>query len=77
MGKARRTKKAKITSRFGFPIDMLRYDSCWPATEQDAAAITKGFRSSYGVSAVVEMDAAREWAVGRWKSFGCTLEEVG
>lgn len=28
-------------SRAGFPVDMLRYDSCWPATSADARMIEK------------------------------------
>lgn len=29
----------KVTGAGQFPIDMLRYDACWPATEADAGKL--------------------------------------
>ena len=32
-----------VEGSINFPIDMLRYDSCWPASESDSAEISKTF----------------------------------
>jgi hypothetical protein len=34
-----KTLRYTVEGRCAFPIDMLRYDCCWPATEQDANQI--------------------------------------
>lgn len=57
-----------------FPFDMLRYDHCVPATEQDAD--TMG-RTSYDAQRVVILKRYRGipgyWTPARWKSFGWPL----
>lgn len=48
-----------------FPIDMLRYDNCWPATSEDAAKLAgRGPRE-------VTLGTRNRTAptVGRWPSF--------
>lgn len=48
-----------------FPIDMLRYDACWPSTQQDVAAIERiGTRRRIQLRGITAPTAAR------WKSFG-------
>jgi hypothetical protein len=63
-----------------FPIDMLRYDSCFPATETDSGKIdgTLGFGSSaYGPEPVIALSrvgpASWEPCVERWESFGWSV----
>lgn len=34
-----KTLRYTVEGRCAFPIDMLRYDCCWPATEQDSHKI--------------------------------------
>ena len=49
-----------------FPIDMLRYDSCWPATQDDVANIT------YLANAkdhIIKLRSYREPTEARWESF--------
>lgn len=63
-----------------FPLDMLRYDNCVPATEADSNAIEKsinGDSSTHGVLRVtlrrfaVDNDRYRQRsALDRWLSFG-------
>lgn len=59
-------KTFKVTGTGNFPIDMLRYDACWPATESDAAHLQfeKGRRTitlhTHNPSAPTN---------GRWNSF--------
>lgn len=61
----------KVRGTGEFPIDMMRYDRCYPRTETDA--ITAQTRASH--SREVEMIAPvreRYWTPtkGRWESFG-------
>lgn len=64
-----------------FPLDMLRYDSCHPATELDSSLISRNL-DAHGVGGV-EVTVAR-WVYGkydqptvaRWASFGCSVSDV-
>lgn len=50
-----------------FPLDMLRYDSCWPASEEDAGRIGDTFD---GVGKkVIELAGINKPATDRWNSF--------
>lgn len=62
------------TPGHGFPIDMLRYDCCRPATERDANPIVNALVN--GASVTVELVAYAlnpRWlpTTARWESFGC------
>ncbi len=56
-----------------FPIDMLRYDSCWPMTAMDAAVITESFdalhREKGGYEVTLTTTAPFRPTNGRWESF--------
>jgi len=56
-----------------FPFDMLRYDSCWPRTADDAAKLYSMWRERRRV----ELSAAdgKRWqpTTARWASFGWTV----
>lgn len=65
----------RVSGAGQFPIDMLRYDACFPASERDSALIQQHdeFR---------QVHVARYWAKGmaemtdaRWRSFGWQIEE--
>jgi hypothetical protein len=57
-----------------FPLDMLRYDSCWPKTQQDVAIMdafpgTSGKRTVTLVSASLRVSyvpTADRWASFSW-----------
>lgn len=78
---------ARVTVGFGgFPVDMLRYDQCFPATEQDAGKIER--RNSRSVSDVgdgtrqvevhqISVDRKPRWTRERWGSFACEVQELG
>lgn len=52
-----------------FPMDMLRYDRCFPHRSEDARAMEGDQRDMRAI--VVERRAAMpDFTVGRWKSFG-------
>lgn len=55
-----------------FPTDMLRYDKCWPATEQDAYTIAH----SVHMYRTVKLCGISPPNGNRWLSFGCRLIHV-
>lgn len=42
MAKPERWEYTVAGQLFPFPIDMLRYDASWPASERDSALVTAG-----------------------------------
>ena len=83
----RNTKKAffmkvlVVEGRRPFPIDMLRYDNCVPASESDAHAIERSvedfskdpIRVNLRRFAVNGDPSAHVHAAMRWGSFGWTV----
>ncbi len=59
-----------------FPIDMLRYESCYPKRQEDARAIEQSVDSCSNpkpttVIVVKHTDSKRDpWTPARWESFG-------
>ena len=76
------TEYRLITGKGDFPVDMLRYDNCFPATEADSYAIAKTF-GSYGEWEICvkkqtpAYGKVRNWTDGRWASFRCSMESIG
>jgi len=63
-----------------FPIDMLRYDECFPATERDAAKIYHSINSDHdGSSITVACYCGRGWrpTSRRWESFSWQIVPGG
>ena len=65
------TFKVRMRQRFKFPVDMLRYDHCWPASEQDSVAMTTAVKSSKDW---VEMYVAENIHFIVLNGHGCTPE---
>jgi hypothetical protein len=65
-----------VEGRGSFPVDMLRYDTCWPRTESDASIIDSSFQPRNRVTHVVALKGLREPTEGRWESFGYKVREV-
>ena len=68
----------EVTGRFSFPLDMLRYDSCFPAGQEDACALTHACVDS--PEAQWKIRLARYVFVkdhlptkDRWASFSCSV----
>jgi hypothetical protein len=64
-----------------FPIDMLRYDHCFPASEQDSYTILDTFnklqphgRWKVGLMRYVETKGAYP-TLGRWESFCAKVDQ--
>lgn len=71
---------ATITGRGMFPMDMLRYDGCYPYSSEDVDKIVQTISGSVGpwsikvsrrVDKVSQMKSC--WTVGRWESFGVKI----
>jgi hypothetical protein len=61
----------EVAGRGQFPIDMLRYDQCWPKREsEDAMGIERSFRNDPGILRQVTLRGLHPPTVGRWESFG-------
>ena len=65
---------------FSFPLDMLRYDQCFPLSESEIERMTARYAPG-NTPALVRVgrysshakDAG--WTHARWESFGWTIEE--
>lgn len=64
-----------VTGTGVFPIDMLRHDSAWPATGEDAAAIEWGFTERIP-RRTVKLRSYREPTVARWSSFTWSVSAI-
>jgi len=72
-------KYAIIQGKGSFPIDMLRYDACYPTSERDSSLIASTLRDRYGRdrwSICVRSPSENPWTVGRWESFNVKITDV-
>lgn len=65
---------ATITGRGAFPIDMLRYDTCWPVSSEDASKIRRSIEDVPHRWSIRVTTSRRGFTDGRWESFGCGIE---
>lgn len=63
-------KQALITWSGQFPLDMLRYDGCYPSRSEDAVAMASTIGQERR-KAIVESTSSSGFTVARWESFGC------
>ncbi len=70
-------KTAIIKGRGRFPMDMLRYDRCWPRHSVDAQTIMDTTTDEYRnkVWSVEVVTNAKEFTKARWMSFGVGIED--
>ncbi len=65
----------KVTgSRHGFPLDMLRYDCCWPTGQSDVDLLhiltgPREDRRDLPKIVTVSLSSHRDPTVERWESF--------
>ena len=59
-----------VAGRGRFPIDMLRHDCCFPASEVDAALVDSGYPGKREVRLFHRDDVRWRPTTGRWESFG-------
>lgn len=60
-----------VTGIYAFPLDMLRYDSAWPASEEDSNEISRSLDPELCEdNTTVNVKMRGEPTLGRWQSFG-------
>lgn len=72
------TTYAVVKGRGMFPFDMLRYDACYPNSQEDSSemAYYPG-DNGYRVVVLARKDSKiSDWTPGRWASFGWSVEGV-
>lgn len=72
----------KVTGNTAFPIDMLRYDRCFPASARDAGLITSAMTYDNNGALTVDLLTYQErkhWMPNsaRWKSFQWEVHPSG
>ncbi len=67
-----KTRRFTVRGRGQFPIDMLRYDSCWPYTSMDSSYISD---ESGGREVTLLTNSPNAPTHGRWKSFTWAVVE--
>ena len=77
------THRAKVVGSGPFPVDMLRYDKCYPDTERDATAIVHSVKILPLEDRPTSVDVVQQhlsvrpnWTPERWATFGWTLGEL-
>lgn len=65
-----------VTGRGEFPLDMLRYDSCWPTSQESTSAMTRSFHPRNHGPHTVAMRGLASPTVSRWESFGWQVEGI-
>ena len=68
-------QRITVIGNVPFPIDMLRYDACYPDTETDSYGITasfeaRNFEARNGRMVRVSVIMIHDPTEGRWMSFG-------
>jgi hypothetical protein len=65
-----------FAGRSSFPVDMLRYDNCYPVSELDSNTIASSLRArgfgndGHEFQVTVETTSRFEFTLARWESFG-------
>lgn len=71
--------EATVKGRGAFPLDMLRYDCCFPAQSFDVEVIsaTQKHATTWECKVgKVSTLKANPFTVARWNSFGCGIENI-
>ena len=82
MARPQKNKQALVIGTGRFPLDMMRYDRCFPASEADASKLQTILQQTpvakpqpWAIRLSKTTDAP--WTAGRWESFGCTIMMEG
>lgn len=77
--------RAVVSGKGQFPVDMLRYEQCWPDSDCDAHAIAgtlqrwENLSPAHALPAKITVakfngEKRPSWTTARWKSFGWTVK---
>lgn len=70
-----KTNTMIISGSGQFPVDMLRYERAYPASENDSYAIAETFNGKSSVWSIhVTKTTNAPWTVERWHSFGVRIQ---
>ncbi len=58
-----------VSGHGDFPLDMLRYDRCWPRTSEDSALMEAGGQRHVVLNRYTEGRHGPVATEGRWKSY--------
>jgi hypothetical protein len=72
--------RATVTGNTEFPLDMLRYDACYPATSMDVVILKESIEYDLADGPyTVVLNGGILYQLGpnkaRWESFGWTVKE--
>lgn len=70
MARKQQPQRFEVTGRGAFPMDMLRYDACYPASEADAGVLQRVTTGRSREEATVALVSLRAPTQERWASFG-------
>ncbi len=65
-----------VSSKFDFPIDMLRYDCAYPISADDAASLAESIRGEHKKIISINLGSHREPTSERWSSFLWTVTDI-
>lgn len=66
----------EVEGHGSFPVDMLRYDCCWPKTETDSAIMDRSHRDRGGNHHyAIRVMGLKHPTEARWQSFGWKVRE--
>lgn len=68
-------QKFEVTGEGNFPLDMLRYDTCYPSTQMDVSLMGLTSLRVLFLSRRVQ-NRNDQPTIERWKSFGWTVGKV-
>lgn len=61
----------KFRGSSAFPLDMLRYDVCWPTSQEDVISISMSLdRAIPGEEYDISVTSEKKFTLERWVSFG-------
>jgi hypothetical protein len=60
----------EVEGRGYFPYDMLRYDRCWPHTQEDTPKLDSFMGTEQRKRSITLMSETKPPTVKRWESFG-------
>jgi len=69
-------RKFLVQGRTPFPMDMLRYDSCYPQTTEDAAKIARSIKNRPERREIALATHSPSVTNGRWSSHGWRIIEA-
>ncbi len=63
-----------VRGRLPFPLDMLRYDSCWPDSAVDTTQIAESLARVERKVYTVHLSSYNAPTIARWNSFSWGVE---